>query len=309
MTHFKIISAILLVLLSIFGNEISAKKPSKPKIINGNIVSSSTVFPYQVLFNGGNDGGGTIVAKRWILTAAHIATTGSSLQVYAGVVNRNNLSFGQNRVFKQQKTHPNYNGSLINPINDVALIEVTQPFTYNGSVEAVKLASANNAGLWAIGNQPTVSGFGRTSSGSSLSNELRQVNVQITNVDNTNNKIRAGGSGGNDSCQGDSGGPLSSNNTQIGIVSAGGTCGTEGDYMMVSKYLDFVTQTIHLFGIPDFVCGNTTFENLSKLPDGVSFQWSASPSNFFTINSGSGLTFTTANRCLGWKAQCNYTYN
>lgn len=157
------------------------------------------------------------------------------------------------------------------------------------------MASANNSGLWAIGNQPTVSGFGRTSSGGSLSNELRQVNVQITNVDNTNNKIRAGGNGGNDSCQGDSGGPLSSSNTQIGIVSAGGTCGTGGDYMMVSKYLDFITQTIHLLGTPDFICGNTTFENISKLPDGVSFQWSASPSNLFTVSSGSGLSFTTAN--------------
>jgi Trypsin len=177
------------------------------------------------------------------------------------------------------------------------LVEVTQPFTYNGSVDAVKLASANNAGLWSVNNQATVSGFGRTSSGGSLSNELRQVNVQITNVDNANNKIRAGG---NDSCQGDSGGPLSASNTQIGVVSAGGTCGTGGDYMMVSKYLDFITQTIHLLGTPDFVCGNTTFENLSKLPDGVNFQWSAvpssdSPSNLFTVSSGSGLTFTTAN--------------
>jgi secreted trypsin-like serine protease len=100
MARFKLTSAILLVLLSVFGNEILAKKPSKPKIINGSVVSSSSVIPYQVLFNGGNDGGGTIVAKRWILTAAHIATTGSSLQIYAGVVNRNSLSSGQNRIFK-----------------------------------------------------------------------------------------------------------------------------------------------------------------------------------------------------------------
>ncbi|MFN4146649.1 MAG: trypsin-like serine protease [Runella sp.] len=107
---------------------------------------------------------------------------------------------------------------------------------------------------------------------------------------------RAGGNGGNDSCQGDSGGPLSASNTQIGVVSAGGTCGTGGDYMMVSKYLDFITQTIHLVGTPDFVCGNTTFENLSKLPDGVNFSWSASPANLFTnpIISANNLSLTIA---------------
>lgn len=297
MTNFKTTAIILMIISLAFNNESFAKRPSKPKIVNGNTVNSTTVFPYQVLFKGGNDGGGTIVAKRWILTAAHIATTGSSLQVSAGIVNRN--SSGQNRVYKQHRNHPNYNGGQV-PTHDIALVEVTQPFSYNGSVNAVKLASANNSGLWVVNNQATVSGFGRTSSGGSLSNELRQVNVQITNVDNTNNKIRAGGNGGNDSCQGDSGGPLSSSNTQIGLVSAGGTCGTGGDYMMVSKYLDFITQTIHLLGTPDFVCGNTTFENLSKLPDGVTFQWSAvpsigSPSNLFTVSSGSGLTFTTAN--------------
>lgn len=218
MTYLKATAIISMIFSFMFGNETLATKPSKPKIINGTIVNSTSVFPYQILFYGGNDGGGTIVAKRWILTAAHIATTGSSLQVYAGVVNRNNLPSGQNRIFKQQKSHPNYNGSLTNPSNDVALIEVTQPFTYNGNVEAVKLASANNSGLWTVSNQATVSGFGRTSSGGSLSNELRQVNVQITNVNNTNNKIRAGGNGGNDSCQGDSGGPLSAKTPKSALL-------------------------------------------------------------------------------------------
>lgn len=292
-------SKTVLVLLAIllFSSNTDAfagKRPKNPRIVNGSIVTSNLIFPYQVLISGGSDGGGTIVAKKWILTAAHVANAGSSLQLKAGVISRTG-SGGQSVTYKQHIRHPAYNSSINSPLNDVALIEVNESFTYNGEVDAVKLASANNSGLWAVGNQPIVSGFGKISSGGSLSNELRRVNVQITSVDNRNSKIRAGGNGGNDSCQGDSGGPLTASNTQIGIVSSGGTCGTGGDYMMVSKYLDFITQTIHLFGTPDLVCGSTTFENLSNLPDGVSFQWSASPSNYFTLSSGSGLTFTTAN--------------
>lgn len=69
----------------------------------------------------------------------------------------------------------------------------------------MKLASNHNQNLWNIGQTPTVSGFGRTTTNGALSNELRRVDVQITQVDDTNHKIRAGGNKGNDACQGDSG--------------------------------------------------------------------------------------------------------
>ncbi|MFN4146073.1 MAG: trypsin-like serine protease [Runella sp.] len=90
-----------------------AKDPSPHKtnvglpIVNGTVVSSPTIFPYQVLITGSNDGGGTLVSSRWVLTAAHIAN--SNMQLYAGVVNRNNLPSGQLRSYKQHRHHPSYN--------------------------------------------------------------------------------------------------------------------------------------------------------------------------------------------------------
>jgi trypsin len=243
-------------------------------------------------------GGGTLINKRWILTAAHVANK-SGLLLYAGVTNRQQLSFGQNRIYKQHKSHPEYgnNGSSTRPSNDIALIEVTTPFS---GINSVQLASNSNAGLWNVTNQAQVSGFGNTVAGGTLSDNLLKVTVPITVVDNILNKIDAGANGF-DSCQGDSGGPLlanpsgSNNKLQIGIVSSGGNCGTSiGVYTMVSKYLDFITQTLHLYGTPDIVCNNTTFENLEVLPDGVNFQWSATPSNLFSVTSTSGTTFTTS---------------
>ena len=288
-------SCLLLLVSSLVFAKNTPKKSASP-IINGTAVSSPTTFPYQVLITGSEDGGGTIVSKRWVLTAGHV--TRSDMQLHAGVINRNNLGVGQSRTHKQYRNHPNYSPAGSQYLNDVALVEVTTPFVYGSNVTDVKLASANNQSLWNIGATPTVSGFGRTSDGGSLSNELRQVAVEVKIIKDSDNKINAGGNSsntGNDACKGDSGGPLTSSSTQIGIVSTGEVCGKGGDYMMVSRYLDFITQTIHLLGMPDFVCGNTTFENIGQMPDGVSFQWSASPANLFTVSSGTGLTFTTSN--------------
>ncbi len=295
MIHLKILLLALVPALTFAKILPDEKQPKhkKTNIVNGSIVTLNSQFPAQVLITGGEDGGGTIIAKRWILTAAHVATN-SNLQFYAGVLNRNNLGVGQNRIQKQVRRHPSYNGSLSDPMHDVALIEVTEPFVYGTNVNDIKLASESDYNLWNVNQLPTVSGFGKTSTNGNLSNELRKTEVKVTQVNTSSNKIRAGGNQGNDSCKGDSGGPLTANNIQIGVVSSGGNCGGGGDYMMVSKYLDFITQTIYLLGTPDFVCGNTTFENLGKLPNGVSFQWTASPASLFTVSSGSGLTFTTA---------------
>ena len=41
------------------------------KIVNGTNISVS-LAPHQVLIKGTDNGGGSIIAKRWILTAAHL---------------------------------------------------------------------------------------------------------------------------------------------------------------------------------------------------------------------------------------------
>jgi secreted trypsin-like serine protease len=255
-----------------FENDKPNPKVTKDKVIKP-IIGGTQVgineIPYQILIAGGENGGGTLINKRWILTAAHVANK-NGLLLYGGVTNRQQLSFGQNRTYKQHKSHPKYgdNGSSTRPSNDIALIEATAPFS---GINSVQLASNSNIGLWdrgvAVVTSPyleaQVSGFGNTAAGGTLSDNLLKVTVPIKVVDNTLNKIEAG-SNGYDSCQGDSGGPLlanpsgSNNKLQIGIVSSGGNCGTSiGVYTMVSKYLDFITQTLHLYGTPDFVCNNT----------------------------------------------------
>ncbi len=81
MTILKLLSLLLLSVTFCFGKDIPNKK--RTPIINGTTVTNNQ-FPYQILISGGDDGGGTILNKRWILTAAHVAASGNSLQFYAG---------------------------------------------------------------------------------------------------------------------------------------------------------------------------------------------------------------------------------
>lgn len=244
----------------------------------------------------------------------------SSTEFYAGVDDRGNLSGGQQKNMDIDKRfkHPNYSGDP-NYNNDLALVKVNSDFSFNGNVEMIKLATSSNSALWTpkngstSGSRPYVSGFGHTVSGGSVSNNLKRAAVEVTLVNNANNKIIAGGNynGTNyDACQGDSGGPLYANtnpnstssefNVLIGTVNGGTGCGEGGAYMNVSKFIDWIVSTIHTEDTPNFLCGGTTItlENIGKLPDGCTMTWSVlEPFLFSTIQtndpvSGSDLTPT-----------------
>ena len=286
---------------------IKKNTPKQAKIING----TTTSAPFQVLLGStSNPGGGMIIADKWILTAGH---TASSSPVYVGVTNRISLPTPRNTsaVYK----HPSFNQTP-NPSNDIGLIQLEQPVGFSSTIDPIKLASSNNASQWNTGQSGYVYGFGQTNSGSLSQVLLRtSVNLQSNANSNAEKKIYASGPGTNDACNGDSGGPITNlsnpGNTStiaIGVVSSnlnGGAssgCGTGGKYTKIADYLQWIIETIHIQGSPNFVCGNTTFSNLSVLPDGVSFTWKASPSSLFTDSTGTGLTFTTAKKGLnnGW---------
>lgn len=266
--------------------------PPKRYIINGYNSSVSC----QVLTGGSRDGGGVIIAPRWVLTAGHLSSSTSWLK--AGITDRSQS--GQQPGIAAKFKHPDTDNQGTNPMHDLALYYLAGDLQYNAGLESIQLASSANSNLWQPNQRADVSGFGVTESGQ-LSQTLRRVSVEVNSVDNTNNKILTVGPNNNDSCSGDSGGPLISQDKLIGTVStvydannSGQLCGNGGKYMRVASYIPWIVETIHKNSGPNLVCGNTTFTNIDKMPDGCSMTWSASPSNLFTETSGSGLTFTTA---------------
>ncbi|XP_047453842.1 complement C1r-A subcomponent-like [Mugil cephalus] len=243
------------------------------RIIGGNEAPEDTI-PWQVLLNeGGQRGGGFVIADRWIMTAAHVVKHpgghegNENLKIYMGLTDVTTLN-SPLRV-SSIHVHPDYNnlqGTDYN--NDIALIKLQDSITFSSSVMPVCLPAEGAA--YDTGTLGTVSGFGVTKVGSTqkITNKLQYVRLPVVDQeicrnsinsakisrdgvpDLTSNMFCAGiPDGTKDSCQGDSGGPFTfSENGRFwvaGIVSWGIECGlseTYGVYTKVSNYLDWINK-------------------------------------------------------------------
>ena len=82
--------SVCLIAFSSFSKDKPQKRKIKTKIVNGTDIPIS-IAPHYVLIAGTDNGGGSIIAKKWILTAAHLNIS-SATQFYAGINNKGSLS-------------------------------------------------------------------------------------------------------------------------------------------------------------------------------------------------------------------------
>nr|XP_020466500.1 complement C1r-A subcomponent-like [Monopterus albus] len=247
------------------------------RIIGGSDAPDNTI-PWQVMLNvNQNRGGGMVIADRWVMTAAHnlidknskVAT--EAIQIYMGHNNVDTIL--QTPLYAASvHTHPGYNNpNNVDYNNDIALIKLQDPVTFNASIMPICLPPEGAA--YETGIMGLVSGFGITKLGEqrfALTNKLKYVLVPLVaeeecaksavswkqesaNIpDLTNNMFCAGmREGTKDSCQGDSRGPYALYDHQrywaAGIVSWGVGCGKKGAYGVytrVANYLDWINKTM-----------------------------------------------------------------
>ena len=231
--------------------------------IIGGTQAQSGAYPWMVSLQGGGQHfcGASMVAKDWVLTAAHCVEgeSAGSVQAMIGEYDlTNNSDGGQQRAISQIIIHPKRQSSSND--HDIALLKLKSPVT------GTPVQSATPAIMQGIeaGKLLTVMGWGNQStSGEQFPNTLFEVQVPLvsnTSCGNyqpgeiTSNMICAGfPQGGKDSCQGDSGGPLlyqlDGQWHQLGIVSFGQGCaeaGYPGVYARVASYSDWIAG--HLSG-------------------------------------------------------------
>jgi trypsin len=205
------------------------------RIVGGTVVTPNSL-PFQIalLRSGSLSCGGSIVSNTKILCAAHctVNIVISNYQVVAGEHDLKTTSgLEQRRSISRVVNHPSYNANT--QANDVSTIHLSSALTLNAQVATIALASTTLS----AGTAVTVSGWGTTSSGGSISNTLRSVVVNVVSDANCNTAYGAGSilssmlcaaATGKDSCQGDSGGPLftgtGASATQHGVVSWGYGC-------------------------------------------------------------------------------------
>lgn len=201
--------------------------------------------------------GGSVLNEEYVLTAAHciIATVASQFKVVAGSSRRNGTD-GVIVNVAEIIMHENYNPDTYD--FDVALLRLSPPLPLNNfTIRAIELTDGDSI----AGAVSTVTGWGTTKSGGSLSDQLLAVDVPIVSNEECNEDYGADritdtmlcagvrGEGGKDACQGDSGGPLIINNKLHGVVSWGYGCAAPthpGVYARVFYFLDWIKSKVSL---------------------------------------------------------------
>ncbi|XP_054156732.1 chymotrypsin-1-like [Oppia nitens] len=170
--------------------------------------------------------GGTIIGKYWVLTAAHCVYDKSTNYIARPdqirvIVGRSTFSGFDGQEYQVQQVIVNEQYSY-DPActNDIALLQITQPFVFSNTVTTTRLASGQVAdGTWGM-----VMGWGQLANGQT-GEQLQSVPTRTFNIDKCqqiwdvpSSNICTLNSPGRGICFGDSGGPLMINGVQYGIA-------------------------------------------------------------------------------------------
>jgi secreted trypsin-like serine protease len=312
------------------------------RIVGGTIAGAGE-YPWQVaiLKKQGQSlyfiCGGTLIGDQRVVTAAHCTSgAASSLKVLVGT---QRLSSGGSVLdVSTYADHPSYSSST-NRFDAAVLQLATSGIAAGGkTLSLIGQEGSSDDALWAPGKLLAISGWGTTSEGGSVSDQLREAQVSRIADSTCGQSDHYGASfdpatmvcagfeqGGVDTCQGDSGGPLAASTQDplpvsandpsqwrlTGITSWGDGCAREkkpGVYTRVAApaIRNWILGTTPLFALSVSLSGTgsgTVTSNpggISCLPD-CSFGYPSGTSVTLTAAADSGSDFTgwTGGGCSG----------
>ncbi|NXL55425.1 OVCH2 protein, partial [Chordeiles acutipennis] len=252
---------------------------NQPRFIFSRIIGGEEAVPYSwpwqvsVQISDEHICGGAVLAKEWVVTAAHCFDSKEMYRdlwmVVTGIHDLTEQEYRQKRSVKQYIIHPSFNKTTMD--SDIALLQLAKPLEFNHYVRPVCLPAKEEA------VQPSrvcvVTGWGAHEGDREMGKKLHQLEVPILVLDMcqsyyinlpskvTPRMICAGFplEEGKDSCTGDSGGPLvcpSEDNsgfyTLHGITSWGLGCGRKsypGVYTNVGVFVDWIKQSVNSSGM------------------------------------------------------------
>ncbi|XP_058837317.1 brachyurin-like [Topomyia yanbarensis] len=234
------------------------------RIVGGQVASSDQI-PYQAAIladveDGSGLCGGVLISANYVLTAAVCVHGASEGTVILGARNlQDENEDGQVRIdftSSDYQVHEGYVEFIFR--NNIAVIRLPSPVPVSSRIQPALLPASTDTRTFA-GMLGTVSGFGRTSDGStSFSDVLRYVyNPILTNADCNagwwgdlvdGQKMCLSNASGRGPCVGDDGGPLTvqdaGQSLLVGFFSFGAVLGCEANwpavFVRVTFYLDWI---------------------------------------------------------------------
>jgi len=244
--------------------------------LNGFIVGGVDARPYSLPWQvrlgykiGGSSWtncGGSIVANKYVITAAHCIKDLENRQYYVMAGINNYRHYWNDKYYKKISaskviSHPSWDAANVAKGNDIAIIELSESLSFNNGIQPICLPSAGHS--YKADTHFIVSGWGTTSEGGRSSDKLKQTIVNHVDLKTCEKQLGRSRSGlpgqlcaaeaGKDSCQGDSGGPLVTkiNNKWVlsGVVSWGYGCAranSPGAYTDVAQYRAFIDKHVKI---------------------------------------------------------------
>ncbi|NWS62762.1 TMPS5 protease, partial [Chunga burmeisteri] len=237
-------------------------RPGTARVVGGADVPPGR-WPWQVsLYHGSQHHcGGSVLAREWIVMAAHCVHSYRQLQastwlVFAGVVTHGSIKQEDGVSVKKIIYHPLYNDSSLD--YDIALMKLQVPLNFSDAVRAVCLPPSHQDLFQ--GTPCWVSGWGYTRPDQAqVTKTLKEALVPLIGTKRCNSSCMYAGEltarmlcagylqGKTDACQGDSGGPLVCHDEftwrLVGIVSWGQGCAEPnhpGVYTNVAQLLPWI---------------------------------------------------------------------